>query len=113
MKIEIVTQFPAWYFVFCVLLGLLYAGLAYYRHKKNSEIARWIVVSLFSIRLLSVSALSFLLLVPFIKTISSHIEKPVLIIAADNSRSVVANGVDYGTKGNAEVQKIKYIQSGS
>ncbi len=107
MKIEIVTQYPAGYFVFCILLGLLYAGFAYYRNKKNSEIPRGIIVALFSFRLLSVAVISFLLLVPFIKTIHSNIEKPVLIIAADNSRSILATSKNYGAEVNAKVKELK------
>ncbi|MCX6180312.1 MAG: hypothetical protein NT150_00095 [Bacteroidetes bacterium] len=93
MKVEIVTQYPAWYFVFCVLLGLLYSGIAYYRHKKNSEIGRALMIALFSFRLIAVSVLAFLLLVPFIKTINTTLEKPVLILAADNSKSILASGL--------------------
>jgi hypothetical protein len=107
LKIEIVTQYPAGYFVFCVLLGLLYAGFAYYRNKKNTEIARGVIVALFSFRLLSVTVISFLLLVPFIKTINSNVEKPVLIIAADNSRSILASGKNYAAEVNAKTKELK------
>ncbi|MFM7022649.1 MAG: hypothetical protein ACKOXB_06685 [Flavobacteriales bacterium] len=106
MKIEIVTQYPAWYFIFCALLGLLYAFIAYFRHRKNTEIARWLIIALFSFRTITVSLLAFLLLVPFIKAVNTSLEKPVLIIAADNSKSIVAGG-QKAADANAHFQEIK------
>ena len=107
MKIEVVTQYPAWYFIFCAALGLLYAGIAYYRQRKNSEINRAVLISLFSFRCITVTILSFLLLLPFIKNIDTHIEKPVLIIAADNSHSILAAGSDNAKQLKNKIQALR------
>ncbi len=70
------------------------AGLGYsfflYR-KINTEINKTIRYSLFLIRFVVVSLLCFFLLNPLLKSTSSYTEKPIIIIAADNSASVTKN----------------------
>ena len=109
MKIEVVTQYPAWYFIFCAALGVLYAGIAYYRQQKNSEITRTVLISLFSFRSITVTILSFLLLLPFIKSTDTQIEKPVLIIAADNSRSMLAGGLENAKQLKSNLQALHSV----
>jgi len=71
------------------LAGLGYAFLLY--RKLNKDIAKPVTYSLFAIRWLVVSFLCFFLLNPLIKNTTTYTEKPIIIIAADNSASVTKN----------------------
>lgn len=55
-----------------------------------AEVPAWIVRTMAVLRFLAVALLSFLLLSPLLKTVSREVEKPVIIVAQDNSESLVA-----------------------
>ena len=88
MNIDIVTTYPLWLIVFCLLLGIAYAIILYYRETKNEYplLLKWIMAVF---RAVAVSLIAFLLLNPLLKTTSRYTEKPVIIFAQDNSLSVV------------------------
>jgi len=90
--LEIITQYSAWFIILCLLLGVIYASVFYHRNSKITELPFSLKVVLFFFRAFVVSLISFLLLSPFIKSVSTTIEKPILIIAADNSESVARDG---------------------
>ena len=79
-----------WYFVaLCLLLGAVYSVALYYvRWRKNeSSYSRKVKIGLSVLRFLSVSAIAFLLLSPLVKRQVHEKEKPVILIAEDNSQS--------------------------
>ncbi|MCB9314539.1 MAG: hypothetical protein H6569_00230 [Lewinellaceae bacterium] len=83
-------QYPAWFLIFCALLGLGYALLLYYRDTTFREQAptlnRWLGV----LRWLTITILSALLLSPLLKSVLTETKKPVVILAQDASESVGA-----------------------
>ncbi len=83
-------QYPAWFLIFCTLLGLGYAMLLYYRDTTFREQApmlnRWLGV----LRWLVVTIISALLLSPMLKSILTETKKPVVVLAQDVSESVGA-----------------------
>ncbi len=87
MNNNIITEYPLWFIIFCILLGALYAFILYYREKQN-EFSPLLKGLLGIIRTIVVSIIAFLLLNPLIKSINRHIEKPVIIFAQDNSSSI-------------------------
>ncbi|MGB0887424.1 MAG: hypothetical protein ACPGSL_04825 [Vicingaceae bacterium] len=91
LSINIITELPIWLSVFCVLLGAIYAFLLYRKEEKFNEIAPWLIKLMAGFRFLLVTLLAFLLLSPFIKTLFNKVEKPVIIIAQDNSASILLN----------------------
>jgi hypothetical protein len=84
--VGLVTEYPVWFILFCVLLGAAYAAALYYRAK--AEIPTWLVRVLTAFRFLSVFLISFLLLSPLIRQRVKNVEKPVIIIGSDNSQSL-------------------------
>ncbi|MFT4757594.1 MAG: hypothetical protein ACI91R_002249 [Vicingaceae bacterium] len=86
---NIVSSYPLWYFGFCVLLGGLLAFLLYRNDKKLTEFSKLTKGVLFGLRFLCVTALAAMLLSPLIKYFSKTVEKPIIVIAQDNSASML------------------------
>ncbi|MDF1695189.1 MAG: hypothetical protein P1U56_05130 [Saprospiraceae bacterium] len=104
---EITFQYPSWYIVLCVLLGLIYAGALYYKDDKFSESPGWSKWVMAFLRMLAVTGISLLLLTPLIKTISEDVKQPIVIIGEDNSQSIVANLTPEATDAKkAEINQI-------
>jgi len=86
---KIITELPLWFFPFCLLLGGLYALLLYWKDSRFEETGQLLRWTLIISRFLLVSFLAFLLLGPLIKTLLREVEKPVIIIAQDDSESIL------------------------
>ncbi len=78
-------DYSSWFILICLLTGALYAFLLYSKKapwsnslNKLLAVARFVVVSF----------IAFLLLNPLLKQFIDQIEKPVLVLAVDNSLSV-------------------------
>ena len=74
-----------WWVPVCLLLGILYAWLMYRRPVSIGNNLRY---ALFGIRALVVTLIALLLVAPLVKTISYSPQKPLIIIAQDNSQSI-------------------------
>lgn len=84
-------QYPAWFLIFCALLGLGYALLLYYRdttfRDQSPSLNRWLGL----LRWLTVTLLAALLLSPLLKSLFTETKKPIVVLAQDQSESI---GVD-------------------
>ncbi|MDD5570635.1 MAG: hypothetical protein PHD97_05690 [Bacteroidales bacterium] len=89
MNFSIVTEYPLWYIFICLLVGAVYAFILYRKDKHLEEFPQWQKNLLASFRFIVVALIAFLLLNPLIKTISRNIEKPIVIVAQDNSESII------------------------
>jgi len=79
----------SWWTVIPVLgVGLLYAAILYFKNPLN-KLSNSVSIFLAIFRFLVVSLLGFLLLSPTIRTRIKHIEKPIIVIGQDNSRSIL------------------------
>jgi hypothetical protein len=81
-------QYPTWYIPFCALLGVAYAAVLYYKDRSFKEQPPMITRALAALRWLSTTILAILLLSPVLKTSTTDIKKPVVIIAQDVSESL-------------------------
>jgi hypothetical protein len=86
--VELITSYPLWFLIFCFALGAGYAWLLYNKDSRFAETHQWLVRLMTALRFSTVSVLAFFLLSPLIKTQFREIEKPIIIIAADNSASM-------------------------
>ena len=91
LSIKIITDDPLWFSFFCVLLGVVYAFVLYRREEKFKAVSKWLVRAMAFFRFVLIAILAFLLLSPFIKTLFNKVEKPVIIIAQDNTSSILLN----------------------
>ena len=79
-------DYSPWYVILCLLLGAAYSYLQYQKKTPWSvNINRALAVA----RALLVSILAILLLGPTVRAVRNFYEKPVMVIAVDNSESVV------------------------
>jgi hypothetical protein len=90
LNFKLITAYPWWFFVACILIGLLITGILYFR-KKNSEYSGKLLWLLATIRFVATTLLAFLLMSPMIRTIKRTTVKPAIIIGVDNSSSIVMN----------------------
>jgi hypothetical protein len=74
-----------WWTPVCLLLGILYAWLLYRNPVNLSQRKRWLLAVL---RTIAVFLIAFLLIAPLIKTVTYQPQKPLILIAQDNSSSV-------------------------
>jgi len=104
---SLVTSFPFWFLLFCVLAGSAYAMLLYFRQKDN-EFSSTATKILAILRGTVVTLIAFLLLSPLIKITSRYSEKPIVIMALDNSGSIVL-GKDSAFYKNDFIKKYRKL----
>jgi hypothetical protein len=105
---NIILEYP-WYFTaFCFLLAAGYSLLLYRRNKLLSDVPLWLKRFMAAFRFTAVFILSFLLLSPLLRNISRQVEKPVIIVAQDNSESLVA-GKDSSFYRNEYREKLRSL----
>lgn len=81
-------QYPAWFLILCVLLGAGYAALLYYRDETFLSRPRLQRALLASLRGIAVTIISALLLAPLLKRTLTQTQKPVVVLAQDQSESI-------------------------
>src|SRR5690606_3209361 len=87
------NDYSAWWIIACALAGLAYAFILY---KKNLVSGSVFFYILFALRTILISFLCFLLLSPLLQTQRKRNEKPLIIIAQDNSASIkIAPAADF------------------
>jgi hypothetical protein len=86
--VGLVTEYPVGLVLLCLLLGAIYAFILYYKDIRQGlkpMTHRFMLV----FRFLSVSLIAFLLLGPLVKQTAKLVEKPIVIVGVDNSRSML------------------------
>lgn len=102
VKSELVFQSSPWFILLCLLIGGIYAFVLYQRKNNFSKTQNW---ALSALRGGLVSIVCFLLLNPLLRSNKSIIEKPTVVIAIDNSSSMLTNG-----KSKLEILKTKIAE---
>jgi hypothetical protein len=85
---SILTEYPVWLIILCLLLGAGYAFLLYYKNR-NIDYGKRPRNVMFALRGLVITLIAMLLLAPMIKSTRKTTEKPVIIFAVDNSESLL------------------------
>ena len=101
-------QYPSWYLILCLALGLAFALVLYYKDRSFQEQSLWLRWVLGTLRFLAVSIIAILLLTPLLKSTATQVKKPVILIAQDGSESVAVD-MDADTKNNyqASMEALK------
>jgi hypothetical protein len=74
-----------WWTPVCLLLGFLYAWLMYRQPVNLYKSTRF---GLFALRTIAVFILSFLLIAPLVRSVAYNPQKPLVLVAEDNSESI-------------------------
>ena len=82
---ELQFEYSSWLVIICLLLGSGYALLLYSKKNPWSDITNRILAI---IRFIVVSFILILILNPLLKQLVRQIEKPVIVIAVDDSSSI-------------------------
>jgi hypothetical protein len=83
------TEYSLWFALLCILIGVGYSFLLYYKNKntafdKNSKRVMYLF------RGIAVALIAFLLLAPMLRLTVKQTEKPIIVVGIDNTESVIA-----------------------
>ncbi len=87
---NLVSHYPWYYTLLCFVAGFVFSVALYYKDKHNTERSKKLVYGLATLRFISSSLIAVLLLNIFVKQLINEIEKPIIILAQDNSSSIIA-----------------------
>jgi len=111
-------EYPAWFILLCLLLGILYAAVVYYRTSKFDHAPSYLKILLALLRVSAVSIIAFLLLNPVIKSVQEEVRNPIILLAIDQSNSIemsndLGNEISTLEKNLSENYDLKTIYFGS
>jgi len=90
--LNISTPYPIWYLLLCLVIG---AAASWWLYRKNKipfeDSQRWQLYILSGFRFIAVSIICLLLFNPLLNSENSRKEKPLIVVAVDNSQSIKAN----------------------
>ncbi len=93
MDSTLTFQYPIWFGLFCLLIGLVFAVMLYFRDKTFAEASstqRKFIPFLAILRFLGASSIAFLLLGPLLKKKEEQVQNPSVVIVQDNTESIAA-----------------------
>jgi hypothetical protein len=90
MPVELITEHSPLWLIACLLLGLLFAFVLY-RYPAIESLGKVLHRLMFAFRTVVIAILAFFLLSPLLRTLSREKEKPLVLVAADNSQSLLLN----------------------
>lgn len=100
-------DFSIFWIIICVLLGVGYAFLLY---RKEQKLSKKIRNTLAIVRGVTVFLLSIFLFSPLITRKELNYEKPIVLVAQDNSQSILLNNQKSFYQGDYLVQRKKFIE---
>ncbi len=110
MGFEIITEYPSWFLIFCLIISAAITALLYYKNNRYN-FSLLVKRALAAIRFVAITIIAFLLLSPLVKTVHRYVEKPVIIVAQDNSASVLINKDSAFYKKQYKEDLAKFIET--
>lgn len=106
----LITEYSLWFALLCVLLGAIFSVALYFRNN-NTDFDRKAKIVMSVLRGVSIALIAFLLLAPMLKLNVKETEQPVLIVAIDNSESMVATPDSAFYRADFQEKINKLVQS--
>jgi hypothetical protein len=93
MSADFITSYPSWFAIFCLAAGATYALILYFKNRilDPEPNQKWLLWVMSGIRFIVVAIIAFLLLDPLVRYTRRQIEKPTVVLAIDNSESIIRN----------------------
>ena len=88
MGISIITEYSIAFVFVCLALGGLFTYLLYRNSTFSKDLPKALFYTVIGARFLWISFLSFLLLGPMLKVITREVERPIVVVAVDRSKSM-------------------------
>lgn len=89
---RIILDLPWPYLLLCLLCGAAYAAVFYFLGRRTDSFSRPVRWGLAAVRFLAVALIASLLLAPMVKREVHQKEKPIILVAQDNSQSIALAG---------------------
>lgn len=105
---NIIFEYPSWLLLICIIASAGIAFVFYRRDRQNQHLHPALRVVLGFFRFITLAVLLILLVRPLIKTIERDIEAPIILIAQDNSESIVqtADSTFYKTEWKQSLEEL-------
>ncbi|MFN5223594.1 MAG: hypothetical protein ACK5DJ_05355 [Bacteroidota bacterium] len=110
MELEIITEANGWLIVFCIAAGAGASWILYHRDTNFTGVARWIKLLMTGFRFCTITILCILLLSPLFKSVTREIQKPIVAVIIDDSKSMVQT-VDSTTFGKTINDRLDLIKT--
>ncbi|NNF34193.1 MAG: hypothetical protein HKN68_08795 [Saprospiraceae bacterium] len=108
MTQQFTLQYPAWFILLCLLLGIMLSGMLYYKEQRFRSEHSWLPWLLAFLRALTIAGIAFFLLEPLIRNVKDNIQEPIVVIAQDASESMVSDMDEEGVASlTAKAQALK------
>lgn len=103
----LLSEYPLWLVIFAILLGVGYALFLYYRNN-NVVFEKKSRIIMATLRGVAITLIAFLLLAPMVKMVVKKSDKPLILVAIDNSESVKSNkdSAYYNKEYSEQVRKM-------
>ncbi len=88
---ELTTTYSLWWLLPIVSISAMFSALLYFKNNKD-DFPNWLRILLFSIRFIIFTTLGVFLLSPMLKSWKTEVEKPIIVVAIDNSQSMIMVG---------------------
>ena len=88
---DLILSYPIWYLLLCLAVGGLFAFILYFTGRRLKEVKKWLTWMMFGFRFIVITSLAFFLLSPLLKWTHETIDKPIVVLAQDNSESLLIN----------------------
>jgi hypothetical protein len=110
LELEIITEANGWLIVFCIAAGAGASWILYHRDTNFTGVARWIKLLMTGFRFCTITILCILLLSPLFKSVTREIQKPIVALIIDDSKSMVQT-VDSTTFGKTINDRLDLIKT--
>lgn len=88
---ELYFEYSPYWIIVAALLAATISFFLYYKEKTFLELQRWKRYLMASLRFIFVFIILVLLLKPVLKTSTTVVQKPIIVFAQDNSKSIILN----------------------
>lgn len=109
LTLDMITGINWWMIIPVMATALVYAVVMYYRHQRL-KLSPTLKVFLFVLRFSAVALIAFLLLAPHLIQTKKVVEQPLVIVAQDNSASIVS-GSDAGFYTKNYLDQLQTLKS--
>ncbi|MEG1556718.1 MAG: hypothetical protein RR356_08355, partial [Bacteroidales bacterium] len=87
---SLTTHYSLWLGLACLAIGGLFSVILYYKNREI-EFEKRPKIIMAVLRGISISLITFLLLAPMVKMTLKQTDKPVIVLAVDNTESLILN----------------------